>query len=171
MISGIVPHFVPISGEPSSTTPSSFLVLAYIPPDTSFSEEATDDRRIQAKKPAERPELRIISRGGEESSSDILSLSGYQTYGCNDYVLAEVPETPTTSRCYIVLSPRGLIIVRPRDKKDRIAWLVERKRYEEALDVIETMGDDGMVMSEIGQQYIGHLIEEGKPIMRTICVI
>ncbi|KAF8589629.1 vacuolar protein sorting-associated protein 41 [Ramaria rubella] len=163
MISGIVPHPTPPSPTAASLqAPKSFLVLAYIAPDK-FSNEATIDRAEQARKAANRPELRIISRVGEELSSDELSLNGFHLFGCNDYALAEmegISEGP--ERCYVVLSPRNIVLVRPRDMKDHVEWLVEQKKYEKALEVMETMEGESMDASLIGQQYVEHLFEEGE---------
>jgi hypothetical protein len=154
------------SSTSSVPAPTSLLVLAYAPPDTSFSHEATDDRAIQARKTAERPELRIISRAGEELSTDALSVTGFQSWGCNDYTLVEFDQDGTgKTKGYLVLSPKDVIVVRPRDRKDHIAWLVERKRYEEALGQIEIMESEGtetIDATEIGQRYIEHLVGEGK---------
>ena len=160
MVAGIVPH--PSGQELLSLT--SFLVIAYTPPDTSFYTEATEDRALQAKKVAERPELRIISRAGEELAADALGISGFQSWGCNDYVLAEIEPDSTTGRCYIVLSPHDIVIVKPRDRKDHIDWLVDRQRYEEALEELEKLGDSqggDINASEIGQKYVEHLVAEG----------
>ncbi|KAI0315153.1 vacuolar assembling protein VPS41 [Amylostereum chailletii] len=179
MIAGIVPHPPPISAAPTVshqrtasiastvTAPTSFLVLAYTPPDTSFLNEATEDRTQQKRKAAERPELRIVSRGGEELAADALSVSGYQSWSCNDYMLAEIdPEDTGNSRAYVVLSPLDAIIVRPRDRKDHVAWLVERRRYEEALEEVAYLekeeGASAVDATEIGQRYIEHLIGEGE---------
>ena len=68
MVAGIIPH--PSSQDPLSLT--SFHIIAYTPPDTSFYNEATEDRAQQARKVAERPEMRIISRAGEELVADAL---------------------------------------------------------------------------------------------------
>ncbi|KAF8528462.1 vacuolar assembling protein VPS41 [Hysterangium stoloniferum] len=160
MISGIVPHPTPPTPTASlSEAPKNFLVLAYISPDK-FINEATVDRAEQARKAANRPELRIISRHGEELSSDELSLTGYHLFGCNDYSLAEVEGM--SGRCYVVLSPRSVVLVRPRDKKDHVEWLVQQKRYEEALEVVESMEGEGVDANEIGQQYLEHLFQEGE---------
>ncbi|KAI0265207.1 vacuolar assembling protein VPS41 [Gloeopeniophorella convolvens] len=181
MIAGVVPHFSlitdrnpsvpthPRSASTSSTTsvpsPTSLLVLAYMPADTLFLHEATEDRAMQARKTAERPELRIISRAGEELAADALSVTGYQSWGCNDYMLAEIdPDDTGKNKSYLVLSPKDVIVVRPRDRKDHIEWLVERKRYEDALEQIEIMGSEGaetVDAVEIGQRYIEHLVAEG----------
>jgi len=136
--------------------------------DTSFLQEATDDRTLQARKRAERPELRVISRAGEELANDALSVTGFQAWGCNDYALAEFDRDDTgKTKGYLVFSPKDVIIVRPRDRKDRVEWLVEKKRYEEALEQIEIMEGEGLETVDatgIGQRYIEHLIGEGKGI-------
>lgn len=161
MISGIVPHPTPPSPTASvSNAPKSFLILAYTVSDKIIN-EATIDRSEQAQKTANRPELRIITRRGEELSSDELSLPGYQTFRCNDYWLAEAEGL--SGQCYVVLSPKNIILVRPRDKKDHIEWLVEKRRFEEALEVAESAKEDGLGIdaNAIGQQYIEHLFLEG----------
>ena len=160
------------SSSSSVPTPTSLLVLAYTPADTSFFHEATDDRAMQARKTAERPELRIISRAGEELSTDALSVTGFQSWGCNDYTLAEFDQEGTKG--YLVISPKDVIVVRPRDRKDHIAWLVERKRYEEALGQIEIMESEGtetIDATEIGQRYIEHLVGGGKGFVASRCVL
>jgi hypothetical protein len=194
MIAGIVPHptqtpsafpRVPrntgnkLPLTPTSPALTSLLILAYSPPDKSFfnGNEMTDDRAEQARKQADRPELQIISRTGEELAADALSLTDFQFWGCNDYVLAEVGGDDVVGvgeeagRCYVVLSPRDVVIVKPRDRRDHVTWLVERKRYEEALKEIERIDasggtlegvEDGAVSaSEIGRRYIEHLVHEG----------
>jgi len=132
----------------------------------------TEDRAKQARKAAERPELRIISRAGEELATDALSITDYHLWGCNDYVLADVGGEDITEdgRCYVVLSPRDLVLVKPRDRRDHVAWLVQRRRYEEALDEVERIeaggpveGEEaGLTTFEIGQRYIEHLVSEGR---------
>jgi len=138
----------------------------------------TEDRTQQARKAADRPELQIISRTGEELAADALSLTDFQSWGCNDYVLAEVGGNDVVGvgeeegRCYVVMSPRDVVIVKPRDRRDHVAWLVARKRYEEALEEVERIDTSGGVLegdgevvvsaSEIGQRYIKHLVHEGQ---------
>lgn len=205
MLAGIVPHPTPTPSLPPASPAlsarsagaaavpapalTSLLVLAYSPPDTSFltGDERTDDRAQQARKAAERPELRIISRAGEELTADALSLTDFWMWGCNDYVLAEVDAGPAggsgggeLEKWYAVLSPRDIVLVKPRDRRDRVEWLLERKRYEEALSEAEKIeaqsvpsavageeagekGDGvGVVDSvEIGTRYIEHLVGEG----------
>ena len=193
MVAGIVPH--PLGNSPSGSgtfandaasvashgsavhktaaPPSltAFLILAYIPPDTSLllGKEAAEDRAEQARKAAERPELRIVSRAGEELASDALGITDYERWGCNDYVLTEI-DAAVGDRYYIVLSPRDIVVVRPRDWRDHVAWLVERQRYEEALEEIERQaamgvtagpGQDAVDAVHVGQRYIEHLVSQG----------
>ncbi|KAF9645047.1 hypothetical protein BDM02DRAFT_715581 [Thelephora ganbajun] len=124
MVAGIVSH--PSGQEPLSLT--LFLIIAYTPPDTSFYNETTEDREQQARKVAERPELRIISRACEELA-DALGISGFQCWGCNDYVLAEIKPDGAPGGCDIVLSPQDIVIVKVRDRRDHVDWLVDRQRY------------------------------------------
>ncbi len=138
------------------------MVLSYVAPDD-FGNEATDDPAEQRRKAANRPELRIISKKGEEVSSDALSLSNFHLYGCNDYVL--VPSGRSQDEMYLVVSPKDLVVARPRDKADHINWLVEQRKFAEALtsaeDLVEKHGS-GMDVRTIGLKYIQHLIDEGK---------
>lgn len=196
MIAGIVPHsLVPHpeqavrhhqphhsrSSSVSSTQPTpsltAFLIVAYTPPDSSLlaGNEAASTAAEQARKAADRPELRIISRAGEELAADALSIPGYERWGCNDYMLVEVPARPAEadSGCYVVMSPKDVVVVRPRDWRDHVSWLVDRKRYEEALEAIERRSEDAAGKGEkgkdsanvdaveIGQKYIEHLVAEG----------
>lgn len=152
MISGICPY----------EKDNSYLVLAYVAPDT-FGNEATDDPAEQRRKAANRPELRIISKKGEEVSSDALSLSNYHLYGCNDYLL--MPSGRSRDEVYLVVSPKDLVVARPRDQVDHINWLVDQRRFEEALTAAEKLVEEHgetLDVKAIGVKYITHLFDEGK---------
>ena len=202
MVAGLAPHPVPtppstIDRLPDSLRPdtgkpqqqqqllTSFLIIAYTPPETfDDTDEMTDDRAQQARKAAERPEMRIISRAGEEADADVLVITDYQHWSCNDYALVEAtalddPLVPYTDLSYVILSPRELVRVLPRDRRDHVDWLVERGRYEEALKAAEEIEAQERVAvvkpptnqeenkriyltaQEIGQKYIEHLVNEG----------
>ena len=128
-----------------------FLIIAYNPPER-FDDEMTEDRAKQARKSAERPEMRLVSRAGEELVSDALGVINFHAWGCNDYTLVEVDSGTGTvlgtgtamghgdaGRCYVALSPKDLVLVMPRDRRDHISWLMEKKRYEEALEEAEAL--------------------------------
>lgn len=184
MIAGVVPHPLPAhlnppsphhSRQPSSSSTSnpspppltSLLILAYTPPDTSLlttESERTEDRIQQKRKAAFRPELRIISRQGEELTADAVGVTDFERWGCNDYALVN----PTTGEegWYVVMSPRDVVLVKPRDARDHVAWLVERRRYEEALEAVEAIGSaTPQEAVEIGLRYVEHLVAEGQPFL------
>lgn len=212
MISGIVPHPSPApppssaldtlpklegAKKPKQAALTSFLVIAYSPPEAfDDADEITEDRARQARKAAERPELRIISRAGEELAADALSITDFQHWGCNDYILADVggaddPLMQDADRSYVVMSPRDLVRVRMRDRRDHVAWLLEKRRYEEALMEVEKLEEEESVTGgpagikvtaastdgaatpsedhpsmyltsqQIGSKFIAHLIHEG----------
>jgi vacuolar protein sorting-associated protein 41 len=152
MISGIVPYFNPLG---------SFLFLAYIAPDT-FENEATQDLAEQRRKAAHRPELRIITRAGEELSADALSLNNYHQFGCNDYHIKSIA-LDGKDPFFVVVSPKNIVLVRPRDAVDHVEWLVEHQKYEEALAAVEKIGTGrGLDVAAIGKKYIEHLVAQGK---------
>ncbi|RXK35663.1 vacuolar protein sorting 41 [Tremella mesenterica] len=138
---------------------SSYMVLAYISPDT-FENEATQDRAEQRRKAANPPELRLIQKG-EEVSADELQLSNFHMNGCNDYSLVK---SRRDQEVFFVLSPSDVIVVRPRDDADHVEWLVERERFEEALTAAEVMQMEhgaALDVKAIGLKYMRHLIERG----------
>ncbi|KAF8309561.1 vacuolar protein sorting-associated protein 41 [Clavulina sp. PMI_390] len=159
MVAGIAPYPSP---------PGSFLIVSWIAPDNLIStDEAPVDRAEQRRKAAHRPELRIISRAGEELSSDVLNLTGYDIFGCNDYSLQPAfmgGAEASLEGFYVALSPKDIIIVKPRDEADHVQWLVERRRYADALAEItrlEKAGVRGLDANAVGRKYIHHLVEEG----------
>lgn len=171
---------IPIASSPPLTT---FLLLTYIPPPSLLSstrddasggseqpidEQLPEDRSVQKRVQAERPELRIVSRStGEELANDVLGVREFEKWGCNEYglVVARGAEddapgggkhTKSAStrsadgnreggvdvgeeRCYVVMSPKDLILVRKRDRRDKIRWLVDKGKWEEALKAAEEL--------------------------------
>jgi hypothetical protein len=146
-----------ISGIAQYTT--HHIVLAYIPPDT-FDNEATDNPQEQRRKAANRPELRLVSQG-EELSADALSLANFHQYGCNDYDL--VRSQRPGEDAFFVISPSDIIIARPRDEVDHIDWLVERNRFQEALEAADRLQEkhgNAMDVRSIGLRYMQHLLDK-----------
>ncbi|OWT37452.1 vacuolar protein sorting 41 [Cryptococcus neoformans Bt1] len=147
MISGVAPFG------------GSYVILAYVAPDR-YENEATDDPTEQRRKAANRPELRIIDKG-EETNADALSLANYHMYGCNDYSL--VKSQKPQEEAFLVISPADVIVVRPRDEADHIEWLVEKERFQEALEAAEEMQKkhgSALDMKGIGLKYMRHLVSK-----------
>lgn len=160
------------------------LVLAYLTESEDGSDEDDDSdpesSRAFRRKAGQRPELRIINPiTGEEKSSDVLSLSGFERLNCNDYRLIPSYEAPkkSTNRAskeakadlgqslFYVVSPREIIIARPRDHKDHINWLLDQKKFETALGHVEAMGPaeakaQGFDAVLIGRDYLSHLTDK-----------
>lgn len=178
MISGIAPYGL------------DYLVLAYVTEDPEESEDDDEEddeggsvHRAFRRREALRPELRIISRAGEELSSDVLSLNDYSRFQCNDYLLVpsieahaysaallagrKVRTDITEASQFYVVSPRDIVVSKPRDEKDHVEWLLERQRFQEALVKIEGMGrtaalQNGFDAEEIGKKYLNWLVEEDR---------
>ncbi|KIM26846.1 hypothetical protein M408DRAFT_25107 [Serendipita vermifera MAFF 305830] len=149
---------------------TAFLLLAYLPTKHMLSPESTE-ASSQRRQPSFPPELRIINSKNEEQSRDVLSLKGHERWGCGDYRVVEAPPPTTVSPPpsvkasgkkkaaglqekdhggWLVLSPKGVVLVRKRDRRDRVMWLVERERYEEALDEMEKMELEGDFLKNAG---------------------
>lgn len=158
MISGVAPH-----GD-------SYLILAYMTEEL-FDNEATDNRDEQRRKAGSRPELRVISKDGEELSSDAISLRNYARFQCRDYSLCPAP----TDDSFYVISPQDIVVAKPRDEADHITWLIEQRQYEAALHALESSGlrgtgaADGFDVTEVGKKYLEFLVDDGAPIFRGSC--
>ncbi|EPQ28250.1 uncharacterized protein PFL1_04077 [Pseudozyma flocculosa PF-1] len=172
MISGIAPYGL------------DYLVLAYITDDEDGADGSgfSDHRDVQKRGAALRPELRIISRAGEELSSDVLSLNGFSRFQCNDYLLVPSEEARAYSAAlmakkrvksdpeastYYVISPKDVVVSRPRDDRDHVEWLLDRRKYEAALVKVEAMGktaakENGFDAEEIGKKYLNWLVDEDR---------
>ncbi|KAL1923384.1 uncharacterized protein VTP21DRAFT_8364 [Calcarisporiella thermophila] len=133
------------------------VVLAYV-----IEEEESTDIDPHGRRPAQRPELRIINKDNEEISSDALSVHNYALYQANDYLLNFV----SSEDMFYVLSPKDVVVVRPCDLDDHITWLLDKEEYEEALVALQdahvTGGSKRFTVKEIGQKYLEWLIENGE---------
>lgn len=160
MVSGIAPY-----GKKGD-----MLVLAYTT-EEDYDDEAAGDRDAQRRKSANRPELRIISRDGEELSSDAISLRNYSRFQCRDYSL-----TPTsTGDGFLVVSPEDIVVARTRDETDHVSWLIAMQRYDEALkalDKLDASAGSGFDAADIGKRYLDFLVAagelDGRPLFRPL---
>lgn len=139
-----------------------FVILAHTTDDAEWSEGTGDGLR---RRPASsRPELRIISRTGEELSSDALDLTSFEKYRADDYRLCPKPDQSD----FLILSPRDLVVAKVRGPADHIDWLLEHDRYEEAIRDLETGPQPATHdVGEIGRRLLEHLAEHGEPVGAT----
>ncbi|BGP13310.1 Vacuolar protein sorting-associated protein 41 [Rhodosporidiobolus nylandii] len=152
MVSGIAPYGA--DGD--------LLVLAYPTEegDSDVGEEEDGEDAEEGEKDPPMPELRIISKDGEELSSDAISLRGYERFQCRDYSLV-----PSASSGYLVVAPMDAILVQPRDEEDHIVWLIEQGRYEDALAALEQSGmaaAGGFDVTDVGKKYLEFLVADGQ---------
>ncbi|ELR10906.1 7fold repeat in clathrin and VPS proteins repeat-containing protein [Acanthamoeba castellanii str. Neff] len=125
-------------------------LLAYI-------EEEENGRKVPQP-----PELRIITRHNEEVSSDALTIHGYESYKATSYRLDHL----ASESLFYIVSPKDIVLAKPRDLDDHIAWLIDpyRARYEEALQAAEA--NEAQLLRhrliDIGEKYLNHLLEKGE---------
>uniref|UniRef100_A0A671KT07 Vacuolar protein sorting-associated protein 41 homolog n=1 Tax=Sinocyclocheilus anshuiensis TaxID=1608454 RepID=A0A671KT07_9TELE len=109
-----------------------------------------------------RPRLDIIqplAEGCEEISSDALTVRNFQENQCRDYRL----EHSEGESLFYIISPKDIVVAKERDQDDHIDWLLEKKKYEEALMAAEISFKNikRHDVQKIGMAYINHLVERG----------
>uniref|UniRef100_A0A8B9L2V7 VPS41 subunit of HOPS complex n=1 Tax=Astyanax mexicanus TaxID=7994 RepID=A0A8B9L2V7_ASTMX len=83
-----------------------------------------------------RPRLDIIQplpESCEEISSDALTVRNFQENECRDYRL----EHSEGESLFYIISPKDIVVAKERDQDDHIDWLLDKKKYEEALMAAE----------------------------------
>ncbi|KAJ3308452.1 Vacuolar protein sorting-associated protein 41 [Blyttiomyces sp. JEL0837] len=120
------------------------------------------DSSASARQKSNPPEIHIVDLNGNHIANDVLSLFGYEHY---QYLPARNPAENT----FYIVSPKDIVVAKPRDLDDHIEWLVGKARYEEALKAAEGaagVGYEGRLsvadVVEIGLKYLGSLMTEGK---------
>ncbi|KAJ3144786.1 Vacuolar protein sorting-associated protein 41 [Geranomyces variabilis] len=114
------------------------------------------------------PEVHIVTTAGQSVATDVLSLIGFEHYNANDYRLEYLPADNPAENTFYIVSPKDIVVAKPRTLADHVEWLVERKRYEEALKAAESGKSslEGNVhvdsIVEIGQKYMETLLSEGR---------
>ncbi|KAH7276323.1 hypothetical protein KP509_39G002800 [Ceratopteris richardii] len=145
------------------------VVLAYLPVNETKLPETQDG--IPSKQVhAQRPEVRIISWQNEERTRDALPIHGYEHYKAKDYALAHAPFSGSSSAggqwtdgdepLYFIVSPKDVVIARPRDADDHINWLLEHGLHEQALIAVQTGKARRELVDEVGSKYLDHLLLE-----------
>lgn len=137
----------------SPFTDSELLVFAYMGDDSM-------DARGGSRHGKQPPELKIVTRDGTEVSSDGLTIRNYEQYlGVTyrmDFLLSE--------KMFYLVSPADIIVVRPRDLDDHVAWLLEHHDFEAALRTAEEAGN--MLQShnaaDIGEKYLEYLLTDAE---------
>lgn len=149
----------------------SLVVLAYI------SSEEDSEKDFSSNVPsrqgnAQRPEVRVVKWTNDELATDALPVHGFEHYKAKDYSLAHAPFSGSSyaggqwaagdEPLYYIVSPKDVIIAKPRDAEDHIAWLLQHGRHEKALAAVEAGQGRSELIEEVGSNYLDHLIVERK---------
>ena len=117
----------------------------------------TKDSTVSSTETAKRPEIHIITKTNKEISVDALSVSGYEKYEATDYKL----DYSRSESMFYILSPKDLIIAKPRDEDDHITWLLQNQKYEDALHFATEKQSliKAHSIVEIGEKYLTNLLD------------
>ncbi|KAK4492678.1 hypothetical protein RD792_003498 [Penstemon davidsonii] len=149
----------------------SLVVLAYI------SGEVDGEKDFSSNVPsrqgnAQRPEVRVVTWNNDELATDALPILGFEHYKAKDYSLAHAPFSGSSyaggqwaagdEPSYYIVSPKDVVIAKPRDAEDHISWLLKHGYHEKALAAVEAGEGRSELIDEVGSTYLDHLIVERK---------
>ncbi|PHU03773.1 Vacuolar protein sorting-associated protein 41 -like protein [Capsicum chinense] len=149
----------------------SLVVLAYIPAEEDGDKDFS--RTIPSRQGnAQRPEVRVVTWNNDELATDALPVHGFEHYRAKDYSLAHAPFSGSSyaggqwaagdEPLYYIVSPKDVIIAKPRDTEDHINWLLQHGWHEKALEAVEANQGRSELVDEVGSRYLDHLIVERK---------
>ncbi|KQJ85257.1 vacuolar protein sorting-associated protein 41 homolog [Brachypodium distachyon] len=147
------------------------VVLAYIPEED--SRDKKDNTSVPSRQgTAQRPEIHLVSWKNEELTTDALPIHGYELYKAKDYILAHAPFSGSSNAggqwaagdepLYYIVSPKDIVVAKPRDTEDHIAWLLQHGWHAKALAAVEAGQGRTELLDEVGSRYLDHLIIERK---------
>ncbi|KAL8130077.1 hypothetical protein V2J09_019232 [Rumex salicifolius] len=149
----------------------SLVVLAYIPGEED-SEKEFSSTTPSRQGNAQRPEVRVVTWDNDELATDALPVHGFEHYKAKDYSLAHSPFSGSSytggqwaagdEPLYYIVSPKDVVIAKPRDAEDHINWLVQHGWHEKALAAVEAVQGQSNLLEEVGTRYLDHLIVERK---------
>ncbi|CBI17115.3 unnamed protein product, partial [Vitis vinifera] len=149
----------------------SLVVLAYIPGEEDGEKEFSSTIPSRQGN-AQRPEVRIVTWNNDELATDALPVHGFEHYKAKDYSLAHAPFSGSSyaggqwaagdEPLYYIVSPKDVVIAKPRDAEDHISWLLQHGWHEKALAAVEAGQGRSELLDEVGSRYLDHLIVERK---------
>ncbi|WFD23195.1 Vacuolar protein sorting-associated protein 41 [Malassezia equina] len=146
------------------------ITLAYLVDEADLASLDNETLRVHPSQP---PELRSINRQGEELSSHALDIPEFKRFHCNEFHLRAslepkrdpVLQEDVLSPVFYIASPKRIYVLRLRDERDHIQWLLEHDEYREALEALEALGSGpaaafGFDVAAVGRDYLTHLIQD-----------
>mmetsp|Transcript_11548 Transcript_11548/g.42238 ORF Transcript_11548/g.42238 Transcript_11548/m.42238 type:complete len:1091 (-) Transcript_11548:113-3385(-) len=159
VISGLVPYHAP----------ETVLVLAFLDQEEASESVGQPVEGVTSR----RPEVVTLTWSNEELSSDALTINGFEHYKANDYRLAaSQPSRGFGNSCeawaegdeplYYIVSPKDIVLARPRDTVDHLHWLMDKNHHDQALKAAEKAFAAGKikesVVQEVGVTFIRMLL-------------
>ncbi|CAL5419044.1 unnamed protein product [Camellia sinensis] len=121
---------------------------------------------------AQRLEVRVVTWNNDVLATDALPVHGFEHYKAKDYALAHAAFSGSSyasgqwtagdEPLYYIVSPKDVVIAKPRDAKDHISWLLQHGWHEKALAAVEAGQGRSELLDEVGSSYLDHLIVERK---------
>ncbi|XP_060174078.1 vacuolar protein sorting-associated protein 41 homolog isoform X1 [Lycium barbarum] len=149
----------------------SLVVLAYIPGEEDGEKDFSSTIPSRQGN-AQRPEVRVVTWNNDELATDALPVHGFEHYKAKDYSLAHAPFSGSSyaggqwaagdEPLYYIVSPKDVVIAKPRDTEDHINWLLQHGWHEKALEAVEASQGQSELLDEVGSRYLDHLIVERK---------
>eukprot|EP01083_Nonionella_stella_P289010 983564_1 len=130
--------------------------------DTGMNNSGSDSHspEIRNAEASQHPELHVVTRQNAELSSDSLPIQGYERLEARDYRLDAL--VGSSESLFYVISPKDIVLARPRDADDHIDWLLDEGRalFEEAYVFAKERARSlkRHDLGQLGQRYLESLI-------------
>eukprot|EP00808_Paulinella_micropora_P028449 g15869.t1 len=111
------------------------------------------------------PEVKVLTWKNEEISSDALPILACENYQATDYRVDYLPGHSGAESLFYIVSPKDIVVARPRDLDDHITWLLEHEMYAEALLAAQNSPPGTLKKHKIlgiGENYLHHLMSRGE---------
>ncbi|XP_074600039.1 vacuolar protein sorting-associated protein 41 homolog isoform X4 [Brevipalpus obovatus] len=93
----------------------------------------------------------------EEISNDLLSLRTSKDQKNENFTL----EYLASDGIYFIVCPKDLIMATPKEDDERISWLIDRKYFDEALDLVKrTRSCRNHTTLSVGKAFLNYLFEQ-----------
>ena len=90
-------------------------------------------------------------------STDLLTIRGHEEHTPKDYNLEFLIE----EKQYFILSPKDIVLGKPRDEDDHIEWMLQHEEFEKALE--QTQRQQKLLRKftylDVGKKYLDHLLK------------